>query len=283
MPASTAGWRIALVSDLPVDGPLFSRLRQLGHDPVAWVRSGRPSDPPPRAWGRLGDRPVHTEINPVFAPARSDVAPLLSDIKPDLMLCWGFPWRLPQEALDVARLRSVNQHFGQLPRHRGPNPLAWALRDGDDVFGVTWHGMDSSLDTGPILAQRTVPIADDDCTLADVWPKLSKTALDLLPRALARIAADDSGDPQPSEDVTWAGPFGKDYASVDWAQSARKIHDQVRAWQLVTGRMRETGPIAGLDGRSVRLLRTSLTDPGDGRAIECGDGPLWIREYEPLD
>lgn len=282
MPASRAGWRIVLVSGLPVAEPVFSRLRQLGHDPVAWVRPGRSSNPPPKVWDKIPDRPVATRINPVFAPASADVAPLLREIKPDLMLCWGF-WKLPQEALDVARLRSVNQHFALLPRHRGPHPLAWALRDGDDVFGVTWHGMDSGLDTGPILAQRTVPIADDDCTIAEVWPKLSKAALDQLPRVLARVAADDPGDPQPREGATWAGQFGKDYAQVDWARPARKIHDQVRAWQLIFAPMREPGPIAEMNGHRVRLLRTGLTGAGGGRVVECGDGPLWIVESEPLD
>ena len=79
------------------------------------------------------------------------------------MLCAGFPWKLPQEALDVARLGSVNEHPALLPRHRGPIPLAWALRDNDGQFGVTWHRMDAELDTGPILAQTTIPIEDDDC------------------------------------------------------------------------------------------------------------------------
>ena len=51
------------------------------------------------------------------------------------MLCWGFPWKIPQAALDVPRLGSVNMHPALLPRHRGPIPLAWALRDGDPVWG----------------------------------------------------------------------------------------------------------------------------------------------------
>ena len=51
-----------------------------------------------------------------------------------------------------------------LPRHRGPIPLAWAFRDGDGQYGVTWHRMDAELDTGPILAQATVPMEDDEGT-----------------------------------------------------------------------------------------------------------------------
>ena len=44
------------------------------------------------------------------------------------------------------------------------------------------------------------------------------------------------------------------------------------------------GPIAELDGQNVRLVRTSLTDPGgDARRVETGDGPLWIVEAVPFE
>ena len=44
------------------------------------------------------------------------------------------------------------------------------------------------------------------------------------------------------------------------------------------------GPIAELDGRPVRLTRTSLVDPGgDARRVEAGDGPIWIVSWEPVE
>jgi methionyl-tRNA formyltransferase len=144
--------------------------------------------------------------------------------------------------------------------------------------------MDAELDTGPILAQTTVPIEDDDCTIEEIGPKLTQAMLGLLPQVFERVAAGDPGDPQTEEGATWAGHFGEDYATVDWAQPARKIHDQVRAWQLTFGMSEAKGPIAELDGERVKLVRTSLTDPGGGaRAVQCGDGTLWIVESEPVD
>ena len=92
--------------------------------------------------------------------------------------------------------------------------------------------MDAELDTGPILAQTTVPIEDDDTTIEQIGPKLTQALLALLPQVFERLAAGDPGDPQNEEGATWAGHFGEDYATVDWTQPARKIHDQVRAWQL---------------------------------------------------
>ena len=58
----------------------------------------------------------------------------------------------------------------------------------------------------------------------------------------------------------------------------------MRAWQLMFGMSGIVAPIAHLDGEQVRLVRTSLTDPGDGaRRVEAGDGPLWIVESEPVE
>jgi methionyl-tRNA formyltransferase len=100
----------------------------------------------------------------------------------------------------------------------------------------------------------------------------------------ARIAAGDPGDAQSTEGVTWAGHFGEDYATVDWAQPARRIHDQVRAWAFTFGLSPVVGPIAEVDGQRVRLVRTSLTDPGgEAKRVETGDGPLWVVEMEPLE
>ena len=183
----------------------------------------------------------------------------------------------------MARLGSVNQHPAKLPRHRGPIPMAWALREGDGEFGVTWHRMDAELDTSRILAQTTVPIEDDDVTIEQIGPKLTKAMLGLLPRVFERLEAGDPGDPQTEEGATSAGHFGEDYASVDWSQPARKIHDQVRAWWLTFGMSEAKGPIAELDGERVKLVRTSLTDPGGGaQAVQCGEGKLWIVEVRAL-
>jgi methionyl-tRNA formyltransferase len=278
------GWRIALITTVPpVAAALVPVLRELGHDPVAVISARRRQ---PAAAGRepMGDETAPAGLDVLLAHDKWSVEPLLRSARPDLALCWGFPWRIPQAALDVPPLGSVNCHPAMLPRHRGPIPLAWAFRDGDAQFGVTWHRMDSELDTGPILAQATVPMLDDDHGIEVVGPRMGAIALGLLPEVFARIAAGDPGDPQPAEGITWAGHFGEDYATVDWSQPARRIHDQVRAWAFTFDLSPVIGPIAELDGKQVRLVRTSLTDPGGGaRRVDTGDGPLWIVEAVPFE
>ena len=267
----------------PLADVLVGSLRDLGHDPVALLAPRRDGDRemPPHLVLTEASAPKGLDL--LFARDKHAIEPLLRAYEPDLMLCWGFPWKIPQAALEVPRLGSVNQHPALLPRHRGPIPLAWTVREGDSLWGSTWHRMEAELDTGNLLAQGSIPVEDDDVDIEQFAPKLSALAISLLPRALERVAAGDPGEPQPVEGVTWAGHFeDDDYVRVDWGRSARQIHNQVRAWALTFGFSGIRAPIAELDGEEVVLLQTRLTDPGgEARRVECGDGPLWIVASEP--
>ena len=86
------------------------------------------------------------------------------------------------------------------------------------------------------------------------------------------------------EGVTWAGHFeDDDYARIDWAQPARTIHNQVRAWHLTFGLSGLRAPRGEVDGVEAVVLQTRLTDPGgEARRVECGDGPIWVVATEPV-
>lgn len=278
-----SGWRIVLVSTVPIVAQtLAATLRELGHRPVAVIAARRDRPMPDRP--SMTDETAPAGLDLLLPASKHSIEPLVRAYAPDLLLCWGFPWKIPLTALQVPRLGSVNCHPAILPRHRGPIPMAWALRQGDGHYGVTWHRMDAELDTGAILAQSVVPMEDDDFDIMVVGPRIGSVALGLLPGILQRVAAGDPGDPQPDDGATWAGHFGDDYATVDWSQPARKIHDQVRAWAFTFGLGPVVGPVAELDGERVHLTRTSLVDPGGNAArVQTGDGPIWVISSEPLD
>jgi methionyl-tRNA formyltransferase len=276
-------WRIVSICTIrPIATALVGALRDLGHDPVALLAPRRETEQ--EEFLRLTGASAPAGLDLLFARDKWSIERLIRAYEPDLAICWGFPWKIPQAALDVPRLGSINHHPGLLPRHRGPIPLAWAVREGDAAWGITWHRMDAELDTGNVLAQTTVPIEDDDVDIGDFGPRIIGAGLGLLPAVLDRVAAGDPGDPQPTEGASWAGHFeDDDYALVDWSQPARQIHNQVRAWHLTFGMSGLVAPVAELDGKQVVLLQTRLTDPGDGaRRVECGDGPIWVVASRPM-
>ncbi len=272
--------RIVLISQIPraVHG-LDELLRALGHEPVALLAAQMPFVPARAAeFAELvTGRPPHLDL--LVPSSRARMAPLLVSADPDLTICLAFPWKIPADALAVPRHGALNVHPSLLPRHRGPIPVAWTLREGDAELGTTIHYMDAELDTGPILAQATAPLGDGE-TVDTLIGKMAGLVAELLPRALARVTAGDPGDPQGEDGASYAGHFEEEYLRVDWTRPAREVHNQVLAWRFAAGRGR--GPLAELNGETVVVTQTRL-DPDEGAVrIECGDGPIWVVATEPV-
>jgi methionyl-tRNA formyltransferase len=128
-------------------------IRDCGHDVVGVVTADGPS-------GRYGDQPLSSLVD--ARPAGVDIlvadnskrfASLLAALEPDLAVCGGFPVRIPANAIAVPPLGVLNGHPALLPRYRGPNPIGWALRNGDPEIGFTFHLMDADFDTGSVVAR----------------------------------------------------------------------------------------------------------------------------------
>jgi methionyl-tRNA formyltransferase len=269
---------------LPAAAGLEGIARAEGYEPVALIvpRLRNDADEGSRQRFRELVEGAPAGLDVCIADRKASLERLTRTYEPRLGLCFGYRWLLPPEVLAIPELGVVNGHPSLLPRHRGPYPFAWAVRERDTELGMTYHSMDERFDTGPILAQGSRPMPEE-VTFPTLQPLLAELSLELLPRALARLEAGERGDPQSEDGATYAGPFGDDYRDVDWGRPAAEIHRQVCAWSF-NFELGSPGPLAELDGETVRLVTTSLTDPGDGaRRVETGDGPLWIVESHALE
>lgn len=200
----------------------------------------------------------------------------------DLLICNGFPWRLPPEVLAAPVLGCINIHHSLLPRHRGPIPVQWALRSGDPETGVTIHRMTDRFDAGSVLAQRGGVVLGDDFDPDALTEELDDVAHDLLPVALARVVGGELGEKQNEAAATYGTWMDDTFRYVDWGHTARQVHNQVRTFKY--GVPNQYGPIAEIDGRHYELLRTSLHEPADDSGAlraECADAPLWVVSYSP--
>jgi methionyl-tRNA formyltransferase len=281
--ASAAVRAVIFSNVLPAITGLTAAARSVGVEPVAVLgpRKARDAAVAQRRDALLGSAPDGLDL--CFVERKSDLERLTRAYEPDLGLCGGYPWLLPPEVLAIPRLGVVNTHPSLLPRHRGPFPLAWAVREGDEEFGLTVHLMDESYDTGPILAQGTRPMPADT-SLAGLGPVVDELAAELVPAALRRVLAGDRGEPQPEAAATYAPPFDQDYAELDPARPRAELERQVRAWATMF-RPVVVGPVATVEGTRVRVLGASLEDPADPSAprLEAADGPLWLTLVERLD
>jgi methionyl-tRNA formyltransferase len=264
-------------------------LGELGHE-TAGVLTMRNRRRPEAAEDVVAAVPEGVDV--VVLGGADRVAPLLRSYDADVGLCGGFGWKLGPDALAATRLGIVNGHPSLLPRWRGANPFGWTFRAGDPVVGFTFHFMDEGFDTGPLLAQGSRPLADDD-TMQTLLAHTRSLSDELLPHALARAEAGDPGDPQPEEGATHARVYEDEYAEIDWTRPAREVHNQIRAWftPTVSGIM---GPLTTLDGERVRVLESRLVDDapdaapgeivardGDGPLVACGSGAVRVLRTEP--
>ena len=267
---------------LPAIVGLHDAARAVGIETVAVItpRAARDAQAVARRDAILASSPEGVDV--CFAADKASLERLTRAYEPDLGLCTGYPWRLPPEVLAIPRLGVVNTHPSRLPRYRGPFPFAWAIREGDDEIWLTVHLMDEEFDTGPILAQGSRPMPADT-SMAGLHPTLGAIADEVVPAALRRLLSGDRGDAQTDEGATYAEPFGEDYAALDPSRPRAELERQVRAWAWMFASP-VVGPVAEIDGRSVRVLAATLDDPGDADVprLDAADGPLWLTSVEQL-
>ena len=89
--------------------------------------------------------------------------------QPDWVVCAGFMRILGAGFLERFPERVINTHPALLPSFPGAHGVRDTLAYGVKVTGCTVHLVDSGVDTGPVLAQGTVPVEpyDDETTLHD--------------------------------------------------------------------------------------------------------------------
>ena len=269
--------RVVLISRvLPAVVGYTELLRELGHEAVGLLCTRERAD----RHGGLADliQGAPAELDIVIPASRDRIAPLLRSLEPDLALCTGFPWKIPADALSVPERGIVNGHPSLLPRYRGPNPMAWAIRDGETEAGFTFHYMDADLDTGNLLGQARIRLGKE-MGWDELEAKLVPAIRGIFPTVLERVERGEPGDPQPEEDASYRSFFDPEYARIDWSRPLAEIERQVRAWRFHSP-VTHHGALTEVDGETVRVLRVSA-EPSDGPARSCADGTLWIVESEP--
>ncbi len=178
-------------------------------------------------------RLAETRGLPIFQPPtlrKPEFIMPLRDLAPDVIIVAAYGLILPPDVIAIPPRGCINTHASLLPRHRGAAPIAAAILMGDKETGVTLMQMDAGLDTGPILAQRAVPIADDDTT-GTLTPKLADLAAALLIETLPRILAGEiTPQPQDESRATVFKTIRKEQGLIDWALPAIEIERRVRAF-----------------------------------------------------
>ena len=111
----------------------------------------------------------------------------LQEARVDLIVLAGFMRILKGDFLRAFHERVVNIHPSLLPAFPGLEAWKQALDSGVKVTGCTVHFVDQGVDSGPIIAQETVPVLDGDTT-GTLHERIQQAERVLYPSTLAAFA-----------------------------------------------------------------------------------------------
>ena len=92
----------------------------------------------------------------------AEISRVIDNYKAELIVLAGFMKLLQPHCVQKYRDRIINIHPALLPAFPGAHPVPDALAYGVKVSGTTVHFVDEGVDTGPIIAQVSVPVYDHD-------------------------------------------------------------------------------------------------------------------------
>ncbi len=112
---------------------------------------------------------------------------IVSRFEPDLVVLAGFMKLVGEDFLTAFEGRVLNTHPALLPAFPGMHGPADALAYGVKVSGATLFVVDGGVDSGPIVAQATVPVEPDD-TVETLHERIKVAERAMLVDSVGRLA-----------------------------------------------------------------------------------------------
>lgn len=234
---------------------------------------------------------------PLCQPERlrnADAVATLKAMQPDLLVVMAYGQLLSPEVLAIPRIAPLNLHASLLPRHRGASPIQATLLAGDTETGITVMVMAEGLDTGDILLQKKLLIAEEE-TGGSLHDRLATLAAEALEEALTQILNQTAQQCAQEEALaTFAHKLQRADGEIDWTESAKKIILRMRAFDPWPG-VQTTICVANGEVKRIKIWKASLSDgelddrqpPGTileiregGMTVATGAGAIRILEAQ---
>ncbi len=191
----------------------------------------------------------------------------LTKLSPDLGLVADFGQIIPEEIFNKPKLKTFNIHFSKLPDLRGASPIQATLLRGDTTAWITIFQIEKTLDTGPILWQKSYPILSTE-TASDLYIRLFTEVAKELPEIINLLTANpalpagrrclltaQSGTP------TFCKKLTKDDGFVEWKVLQNPETCNLKP-ETLFNRYRAYFPWPGIwtikDGKRMKILKCHL-------------------------
>lgn len=219
----------------------------------------------------------------------------LREWKADLQIVVAFRM-LPEVVWNMPRLGTFNLHASLLPQYRGAAPINWAVINGDTETGITTFFLKHEIDTGEVIQQVRVPIADTD-NVEVVHDKLMMLGGKLVLETVDAIL-NGTVNPIPQEEMAVVGELRpapkifKETCRIDWNQPVKKIYDFIRglspypaAWSELIASEKESVVVKIFEVEKIVKKNDKRCRNSRGRFCKVGsietDGKKYIKVSVP--
>lgn len=231
---------------------------------------------------------------PILQPERLKDENFLAELKSynaDLQIVVAFRM-LPEVVWNMPRLGTFNLHASLLPQYRGAAPINWAVMNGDTETGATTFMLQHEIDTGNIILQERIPIADDE-NVGSVHDRLMVMGAQLVTRTVDTIIeAENRGVDLPttpqdnSLELRPAPKIFKDTCAIDFLRNAEQVRNHIRglspypaAW---ISEMPANHPLAEVL-RGAKVYKAAITKHAEQKGhiiVPCADGYIDLLELQ---
>lgn len=266
-------------------------LIQAGYDVVGVVTQ---PDRPKGRGKKLQPPPVKITAKkydlPVYQPEKIKTPEFISQLKelaPELIVVVAYGKILPAEILYLPPLGCINVHASILPKYRGSAPIHWSIINGERETGITTMYMNEGMDTGDMILTAATTIGNND-TVGELHDRLAVLGAKLLAETVTLIEQGQAPrTPQNEAEATYAPMLKREHELINWQQSAKKLHNQIR------GMNPWPGTYTTWQGKVLKIWRaevlTQHTDQRPGTVVvaehgeiivQTGQGCLALREVQ---
>ena len=225
---------------------------------------------------------------PVMQPRSArdpEFATRIRTLNADIGVVVAYGKILPPAILEAFARGCINVHASILPKYRGAAPIQWAIINGDQVTGVCIMQLDEGMDTGPVYATHTVPIAVGE-TYGQLSERLSVLGASALCAALPGIEDGSlTAVAQDASEASYAPMLKKADGIVDWTQPAAAVVNRIRGvdpWPAAVCRWGDhplklySATIGEGHGRPGEVLKAGA----GGVHVACGEGVCVVGELQ---
>ena len=233
---------------------------------------------------------------PVLQPERLKAEEFLAELRSyqaDLQIVVAFRM-LPEVVWSMPRLGTFNLHASLLPQYRGAAPINWAVMNGDTETGATTFMLQHEIDTGNIILQQRIPIAEDE-NVGSVHDRLMTMGASLVTRTVDLIIdSENSGKPVPTipqdtiqdSNLSPAPKIFKDTCAIDFSRPAEQVRNHIRglspypaAW---INDMPASHPLAEVL-KGAKVYKAAIANHAEQKGhiiVPCGEGYIDLLELQ---